>query len=90
MALLTTFYFSRILGNKIYDGNGGIIGKLKDIIVEPKGERPKVIAVSIATKYGVKTVDFSYFTIEKNNNKYKITCKELKEISIERKVEPIK
>lgn len=79
MALVTTFYLSRIIGNKIYSQSGSTIGKLKDLIVEVDFVRPKVVAVRLSTIKGVLTIDFNYFKIEKKNGQYRLQCSELKE-----------
>lgn len=85
MALVSTFYFSRIIGNKVYSHSGAQIGKLKDLVVEVDFVRPKVTAVRIRTVKGVLTVDFSCFKIEKNNGQYRLQCSELKEYKLEGK-----
>ncbi|HEY5586105.1 MAG TPA: CBS domain-containing protein [Ruminiclostridium sp.] len=79
MALVSTFYFSRIIGNKVYAQSGGTIGKLKDLIADVDFVRPKIVAVMLSTSKGVITVDFSCFTIEKIKGQYRLECSELNE-----------
>jgi len=79
MAFVTTFYFSRIVGNKVYSQSGSFLGKLKDLIVEVDFIRPKVVAVRLNTEKGLILIDFSCFSIEKISGQYKLKCSELKE-----------
>lgn len=79
MAFVSTFYFSRIVGNKVYSQSGSILGKLADLIVDVEFIRPKVVAVRLNTGKELLSVDFSCFTIEKISGQYKLQCSELKE-----------
>lgn len=85
MPIASTFYFSRIVGNKVYSQSGALLGKLIDLIVDIDFTKPKVVAAKLNNAAGVITVDFSSFTIEKQNNQYNIKTSELKEYSPERK-----
>ena len=44
MSSITTFFFSRIVGNKVYSPDGEVLGKIKDLIAQQSADRPKVIA----------------------------------------------
>lgn len=79
MALASTFYFSRIIGNKVYSQSGSVIGRIKDLIVNVDFAKPKVVAVSINIAKKILTVDYSSFKIEKDNGQYHIETSELKE-----------
>ncbi len=85
MTNVTTFYFSRVIGKKIIDESGDIIGKIKDFVVEFDESfiRPKITAAQIKGKSGLRVVDFSTFTIEKTNGQYVFKANELLEIDIE-------
>ena len=85
MTLVSTFYFSRIIGNKVYSQSGNQIGKLKDLVVDVNFARPKVVAAKITTAEGVLTVDFSYFKIEKPGGQYRLQCSELKDLNLDGK-----
>lgn len=85
MPIASTFYFSRIVGNKVYSQSGTLFGKLIDLIVDIDFTKPKVVAAKLNTVSGAITVDFSSFTIEKQNNQYCIKTSELKEYSPEGK-----
>ena len=78
MVLVSTFYLSRIIGNKVYSQSGRSIGKIKDLIVDVDFVRPKVVAVMLKNAKGIVTVDFSYFKIEKISGQYTLECSELK------------
>lgn len=79
MTLVSSFYFSQIIGNKIYSQSGSAIGKLKDLIVDADFAKPRVVAVSLNTAKEVFTADFSSFKIEKTGSKYRIVTTGLNE-----------
>ena len=85
MTIASTFYFSQIIGNKVYSQSGTQLGKLIDLIVDIDFTKPKVVAAKLNTVSGVITVDFSSFIIEKQSNQYYIKTSELKEYSPEGK-----
>ncbi|SEC09844.1 CBS domain-containing protein [Paenibacillus sp. GP183] len=82
MAVVQTFYLSRILGNKIWSDPQHVVGKLLDLIVDLTSVRPQVIAVKVRVANKIRVVDFSSFTISKVNKQYYIECRELKEMDI--------
>ena len=86
MTNVSTFYFSRIIGRKTVNDFGKKIGKVMDLIVEfsPDYIRPKVIAVILKTKDGLKTFDFSNFKIDKVMGQYVFNCNDPSEIDIEK------
>ena len=77
-----TFYFSRIIGNKIHDGNEKFIGKLKDLVLDTSFERPKVIAVKIKNGNKIRFLDFSEWRITKIKGQYRLKCLKIKDISL--------
>lgn len=87
MTHVSTFYFSRITGRKIVNDFGIKVGKISDLVVllDKDLVRPKIIAIQIKTRDGVKTVDFSNFKIDKIGGQYVFNCNELLDISIEDK-----
>lgn len=85
MAIVTTFYFSRILGKKVCSSSGETIGRIKDLIVNAEFPKPKVIAINLRTPSGIKTFDFSYFTTRKDNGQYWFEASALKDIALDEK-----
>jgi CBS domain-containing protein/sporulation protein YlmC with PRC-barrel domain len=83
MALTSTFYFSRIVGNNVYSDSGKSIGKLKDLVVELGFIRPKVVGIALKTQSGIRTVGFESFRIEKQKGQYVLKCFNLKDINID-------
>lgn len=85
MANVTTFYFSRIVGRKTVNDFGKTVGIIKDLVVEFDQSfiRPKIIAVQLKTKEGLKLVDFSNFRVDKIKGQYVFNCNDLKNINIE-------
>ncbi|MCZ8515052.1 CBS domain-containing protein [Paenibacillus filicis] len=82
MAVIQTFYLSRILGNKIWSDPQHVVGKLLDLIVDLTAVRPQVVAVKVKVGNKIRIVDFSSFTISKVNKQYYIECTDLKEKDI--------
>ncbi|MBI4947240.1 MAG: magnesium transporter [Bacteroidetes bacterium] len=80
MASQVTFYLSRVIGRKCFDGNGKIIGILKDLLIEyrdyvhPEGEpvRPKVFGAQIKFHGKDRYLDFNKTEIIKSYGQYKI------------------
>lgn len=68
------FYLSRILNKKVYNDYDEPFGSLKDIIVDTNFERPKVIALKVRTKHGIKIFKSTNWDIFKENGKYFFTC----------------
>ncbi len=78
-----TLYFSRIIGNKVLAKDNEPLGKLRDLVVDTSMKRPQVIAAVIQTEQTNLVVDFSSFSISKENGQYRIVCRKVKEIEIE-------
>lgn len=74
MTTVSTFYLSRILGNKVFSDKHEVIGKLQDIIVDVSFIRPKVVAAKVKIGGQSKVLDFSSFTIFKDKGQYLIEC----------------
>jgi magnesium transporter len=85
MANVITFYFSRIVGRKTVNDFGKKIGSIKDLVVEFDQSfiRPRIIAVQLKTRNGLRTVDFSNFRVDKIKGQYVFNCNDLKDIDIE-------
>lgn len=82
MSMVSTFYLSRLIGNKVFIENQSTIGKLVDFIVDLNYVRPKLIAAKIKINHGIKLLDFSYFNISKQSGQYMVNCKSINEIEI--------
>jgi magnesium transporter len=83
MTVLQTFYFSRFVGKKVYSDSGKVIGKVKDLIANFEGVRPKIIAIELKIDQSSQIIDFSNFKIEKFKKQYRLTCPELREFNLE-------
>jgi magnesium transporter len=83
MNTISDFYFSRIAGNKVYNPDGKVIGKLKDLIADNSFARPKIIAAQIAAGSKTLTVDYNALRITKPKNQYRLTCSDFKPFSLE-------
>jgi len=82
--MVTKFYLSRILGNKIFSEDRKYIGKLQDLVAQINGGQPKVIAAKVKTGKDTKYIDFSTFNISKEKGQYQLSCREVKDKDIPR------
>lgn len=83
MITVSTFFFSRIMGNKVLSPGGGTLGRLRDLVADPAFKRPKIVAAVVSTAGGLETVDFSKFNITKVNGQYRLECEEMKPLPLE-------
>jgi magnesium transporter len=83
MIKVSTFFFSRVVGNRVLSPDGKTLGRLRDLVADPSLKRPKIVAATVATDGGLKTVDFSEFEITKVKGQYRLVCAELKDASLE-------
>lgn len=74
MKIGSTFYFSRLLGNRVYGSSGEVVGRFKDFVVDASAVRPRVITVRIQHGKDTRFVAFESVTIEKVNEQYRIEC----------------
>ena len=80
----TTFYFSRIIGCRVYDENNVFIGKLIDLAVstehlnpdDTEPFRPKVKAVLLKKSGTENYFKFSRISVAKANGRYRVYCNE--------------
>lgn len=82
MKIVSTFYFSRVLGEKVYSPAGELIGKLIDLVVDRTYVRPKVVAAKLHTVKGPILIDFENCMFEKNKGQYSLFCIEAVEAKI--------
>lgn len=82
MKSLSTFYMSRIIGNKVFSESGKVLGKIFDLIVDINFTRPKIIAAKIKQGKNIRHIDFSNFNILKEKGQYKLICNKAVELEI--------
>lgn len=82
MFSVSTFYFSRVLGRKIFSGDRKPIGKLQDFIVDMSFIRPKVIGARIKADGEYRILDFSSFTVSKQQGQYEFLCMQMKDLEL--------
>ena len=85
MTSFTTFYLSRVIGEKVFDTNGKIIGIVKDLLIDSDAKnhslgRPLVNGIIIKSNNRFAFYSFQYFQIEKVNGKIKVSCTQLTEL----------
>jgi CBS domain-containing protein/sporulation protein YlmC with PRC-barrel domain len=76
MNTLSTFYLSRVLGSRVVGPGQGVLGKIRDFVVDMNSVRPKVEAAVVRNSHGTRTLDFSKLKIEKKNGQYVVVCSE--------------
>jgi magnesium transporter len=95
MSSKTTFYFSRVIGAKVFDENNVFIGKLLDFAAdinqdkfdELESFRPKVSALKVNKAGQKKYISFSSISASKTSGKYVFTCIGVTEITEEKAFE---
>ncbi|MCX6149270.1 MAG: CBS domain-containing protein [Ignavibacteriales bacterium] len=76
----TSIYLSRIIGIKIISHEFQVIGKLLDLGVTHDLQNPKVAAVKVKTKDGIKHLNWEHFSIKKQKSQYHITSTRIEEV----------
>lgn len=84
MPNVTSFYLSRVIGNKVFSEEKKVVGKLLDLIVDASYIRPKVIAAKVKSGGQTQIVDFSFFIIYKEKGQYIIETRNLKPIDVKK------
>lgn len=88
MTLITTFYFSRVVGCKVYNRNGILLGRLIDLAVDlqltaiddNQPFRPKLKALYVKHSSAKKFLQFERITLSKENGAYMLTIDGYSEI----------
>ncbi len=85
MTSFTTFYLSRIIGKKVYDAEGKVIGIIKDLLIlfqqaSQTFERPVVIGIKVKIRKHTGVYSFHYFDIEKNRGRLRVSCSQMTEL----------
>jgi CBS domain-containing protein len=88
MTSITTFYLSRVVGQKAYDSKNKCIGIVKDLLVDRDSSahssgHPVVNGIKIKHDKLIAFYSFQNFHIEKINGKAKVICDQLTELSPE-------
>ncbi len=83
MHLVSMYYFSQVVGKKVRDSSGAVIGKLKDLIADTDYARPKVVAALLQINGKPRAVDINSVTVSKPGRKLVITCESLEPFSEE-------
>lgn len=85
MKSFTTFYLSRVIGQKVLDANGKSVGIIKDLLVDSDQPSGKPLISGINLKQGKSTRCYSFqsFKVKKSKGKINVTCTELTELPAE-------
>ena len=86
MNSVTTFYLSRVIGQKVFDTHNQSIGVVKDLLVDPESSthssgHPVVNGIKIKRSGKITFYSFQNFHIEKINGNTKVICDQLIELS---------
>src|ERR1039457_4050006 len=86
MSSFTTFYLSRVIGKKVFDANGKIIGIVKDLLVDSDSTnqtfgRPLVNGIKIKFHKQIMFYSFQDFCIEKVKGRINVSCKQPTQLS---------
>jgi len=88
MTSITTFYLSRVIGQKAFDSSNNCIGIVKDLLVDRDSSthssgHPVVNGIKIKHDKLIAFYSFQNFHIEKTNGKTKVICDQLTKLSTE-------
>ena len=80
---MSSFYLSRILGNKLYTPEKKVIGKIKDFGVDTEFRNPKVVTVKVKTSSGFKYLNWDFVSTNKESGQYVTTCNKQEEVNVD-------
>lgn len=80
---ITSIYFSRFLGNKVYSENKEVIGTLKDVGVSMDSRNPRVAAAKVKTGKNTRLLDWNYITISEVKGQYLLVCSKVEEKQVD-------
>ncbi len=87
MTSLVPFFLSRIIGVKVYNPEGILVGMVKDLLIESEPtpgqvsvRRPSVQGITLKTNGKVHNYSFEHFDVSKIKGKLKIVCHRLEEL----------
>jgi magnesium transporter len=83
MTSRTTFYLSRTLNRKFYSPDGKPLGRIKDMLIELNGARPRVLAIKAKIGGKVRILDFTTFELVKAVTQYVIKCNDIIDYTIQ-------
>ncbi len=90
MASLTTFFLSRIIGKKVKDPTGKVLGIVKDLLVDNNSPalkslpgRPTVTGIKLKIRNESREYSFEHFEVTKINRKVKVKCNQLVDLKPE-------
>lgn len=96
MTSLVPFFLSKIIGVKVYDQQGALVGTVKDLLIEsepPRAQdsirRPGVQGISLKINNQTAWYWFEHFEVSKNKGKLSILCKKLEELPEKKRQECI-
>jgi magnesium transporter len=92
MTSLVPFFLSRIIGVKVYDQQGALVGTVKDLLIEAEPiptadstRRPSVQGISLKINNKISHYSFEHFDVSKINGKLKVVCNKLEDLPEEKK-----
>lgn len=78
----TTFYLSRLVGNKLACEGDGTLGRVLDLVVDVGQSRPRVVAVLVRDRGGERLMDFSSCRLARSGSRDLVVAKAAKEASL--------
>jgi CBS domain-containing protein/sporulation protein YlmC with PRC-barrel domain len=96
MTSLVPFFLSRIIGVKVYDLKGILVGRVKDLLIEAEPaqgqisvRRPSVQGITLRTNGKINHYSFEYFDVSKTKGKLKVLCQKLEDLPEEKREQSI-
>ncbi len=77
-----TIYFSRLVGARVFREGGEPAGRLRDIVVDVGGQRPRAVAASVSTPGGERLVSFAHCRIRAAGRGYAVEAASMEQAAL--------
>jgi magnesium transporter len=78
----STQYFSKLIGAKVLGEGGRAAGRLRDLVVDVGGQRPKVVAASISSAEGARLIAFGPCGIGREGRRVVVQASRIEDASL--------
>jgi magnesium transporter len=83
MTSSATFFFCHVVGKKVFNSEGKLLGRLRDLIADPAFPRPQILAAVVACKNVLEIVDFSTFEVRIIKGRSTLVSSEMKPANLQ-------
>jgi len=75
----STIYLTKLLGTAVVEGGRSVLGKMRDLVVDVAGQRPRVVAALVSAPGGERLIDFGPCKPLRRGRSYSIAAKAVRE-----------